>query len=102
MIVNNLFIFVGPSASGKTTTENQLIDSHSFNRLVSSTSRSIRDSETDGIDYYFKSTQDCLSSDNAVEIKITDDWVYSLSVDEVSEKLKSHDKLIYSFPVTGN
>lgn len=93
----DVFIFIGPSASGKTTTENKIMEiRQSFSRLVSSTSRDIRDGEIDGTDYYFKSPEGCLASDNAVEIHIKEDWVYSLSKSEVENKLSSYDSLIYS------
>ena len=91
---NRIFIFVGASASGKTTTEDMLIDSGYVRRVVSSTSREIRDTEREGIDYYFRSVDDCLSQKNVLTIHITPEWVYSVSEEEVLSH-KDTD-LIYS------
>jgi len=91
-----IFIFVGASASGKTTTENMLIDAGYVDRIISYTSRDIRpDIEKDGVDYYFRSVKECLSQKNVLEIHITPEWVYSVS----EEELLSHEgdkDLIYS------
>ena len=91
-----LFIFVGPSASGKTTIENELIRRYKFKRLVQSTSRVIRPMEEDSVDYYFRSTKECLELDNATEIHISEDWVYSLQESEIKDKFEGCDNILYS------
>lgn len=91
---NKLFIFVGSSASGKTTTENKLIENGFVRRVVSDTSRAKRENEEHGVDYYFKSTKDCLNQENVLTIHITDDWVYSVSVEELVSK--AGNTLVYS------
>lgn len=45
----NFIIFVGPSASGKST----IRDKFGLNKIITYTTRSPRDYEVDGVDYYF-------------------------------------------------
>lgn len=45
----NIIIFVGPSASGKST----IRDKFGFNKIITYTTRSPRKYETEGVDYYF-------------------------------------------------
>jgi len=91
-----IFIFVGASASGKTTTENMLIDAGYVDRVVSYTSRAIRpDIEAEGVDYYFRSVKECLGQKNVLEIHITPEWVYSVSEEELLSH-ESNKDLIYS------
>lgn len=43
----------GPSASGKSTLKQMLVDKRLVNRAVSTTTRPMRSGETSGVDYYF-------------------------------------------------
>ena len=90
-----LFILVGASASGKTTVENQLIDAGYVDRVVSHTSREIRETETEGVDYYFTDVQSCLNQKNVFEIHITPEWVYAVSQKELFSH-KGNSDLIYA------
>lgn len=80
---NKIFILVGASASGKTTVENKLIENGLVSRVVSSTSRGIRDSEEEGVDYYFKTPSEVTDIENVLEIHITPEWIYSVSKEEI-------------------
>ena len=51
----NLVIIAGPSAGGKDTTANRLIDTFGYHRLVSTTTRAMRDGEMEGDQYRFVS-----------------------------------------------
>jgi guanylate kinase len=46
-------ILLGASGSGKSTIEKILADEHNYERIVSYTTRSPRDNEVNGVDYYF-------------------------------------------------
>lgn len=56
--MHSLIILVGVSGTGKTTLEKYLVTNHNFNNSVSWTTRNIRPGEKNGIDYYFKTTQE--------------------------------------------
>lgn len=64
-----LFIISGPAGSGKTTICDGLMEKESLQRIVTSTTRSPRQGERDGLDYHFLNTQD-------FETKITEDAFY--------------------------
>ena len=64
-----LFIISGPAGSGKTTICDGLMEKESLQRIVTSTTRSPRQGECDGLDYHFLNTQD-------FETKITEDAFY--------------------------
>jgi guanylate kinase len=64
-----LFIISGPAGSGKTTICDGLMEKESLQRIVTSTTRSPRQGEVDGLDYHFLSTED-------FRIKIEEDAFY--------------------------
>lgn len=64
-----LFIISGPAGSGKTTICDGLMEKKSLQRIVTSTTRSPRQGEVDGLDYHFLSTED-------FKIKIEEDAFY--------------------------
>lgn len=64
-----LFIISGPAGSGKSTICDGLMEKESLQRIVTSTTRSPRQGERDGLDYHFLNTQD-------FETKITEDTFY--------------------------
>ena len=64
-----LFIISGPAGSGKTTICDGLMEKETLQRIVTSTTRSPRQGEIDGLDYHFLNTQD-------FEIKISEDAFY--------------------------
>jgi len=76
-----VFIFAGPSATGKTTSEKKFIDSIPFlDRFVIDTTREKRDGEVDGVDYNFVSTE--TERDYFYKIEITKNWWYAYSLQE--------------------
>jgi guanylate kinase len=50
-----IITLTGPSCSGKTTLENSMITNHVANRIVSHTTRQMRDNEKDEVNYNFVS-----------------------------------------------
>jgi len=53
MVADKLIIaLVGPSGSGKSTIEN-ILKNKGFNKVISHTSRDIREGEKDGVDYHY-------------------------------------------------
>ena len=87
--MNNLFILVGPSASGKTTVEEKLLRK-GYLRYVTDTTREKREGEIDGVHYNFLSIEEFLQRDYANVIHITDTWKYGASGEEL-KKLASED-----------
>ena len=57
--MNMLILIIGPSGSGKTTLEKQLLEHYSnfYERIISHTTRPMRKSEENGVDYYFVSPE---------------------------------------------
>src|SRR4051812_8974983 len=53
--LGTLLLLTGPTAAGKDSTKEQLIERNDITRLVSYTTRPPRQGETDGIDYNFVS-----------------------------------------------
>lgn len=51
--MKRVITITGPSASGKSTMERRLSQMGIFERVISTTTRPMRDGETSGLDYYF-------------------------------------------------
>ena len=51
-------VLLGASGSGKSTIENELVENHEFNKIISVTTRQIRNGEVNGRDYYFVSNEE--------------------------------------------
>ena len=48
-----IIVLLGASGSGKSTIENYLVEHYEFNKIISVTTRQIRNNEINGRDYYF-------------------------------------------------
>ena len=84
-----LIVLVGKSASGKTTLEKYISENFRYDRLISHTTRPIRNDEKCGVDYYFVSEDEfnkMLANDELVEHATFNGWSYGISKKEVEEK----------------
>ena len=53
-----MLVIIGPSASGKTQIVNKLIENYNMKKMVTYTTRPMRQHEVDGLDYHFISVDD--------------------------------------------
>jgi len=93
--MNSLFIFRGGSASGKTTLEEFLV-SKGYLRYVTDTTRAPRKGEVNGVHYNFLSLKKFKKRKYANIIKITDEWLYGASEDELWNLAKAERDSVYS------
>jgi len=76
-----MIILVGESASGKSTIEKQLVKS-GLNKIVSYTTRPMREGEIDGNDYHFISENtflDSLDQNLLAEYTVYNGWYYGIA-----------------------
>lgn len=92
----NLFIFQGGSGATKTTNEENLISEGLVIRQPSYCSRVKRDSEVEGIDYFFTDAETIRNLEKVLLITITEDWLYAVSVDHMNEYAAKGKDLVYS------
>ena len=98
---NKLLIILGPSGAGKDTLMNLIKDKHpnKFFKCVSYTTRSPRDNEKQGENYYFISKEEFKKLDS--EQKIIGKFekygnYYGSSIDLINKNISKHkDKIIY-------
>ena len=88
--MRNLTVLVGKSASGKDFIMNKLVKEYGFKRVISHTTRPIRNGETNGKEYYFISLDKFLNmslKDNFIECREYNTqqglWYYGLSKHEI-------------------
>lgn len=93
--MNNFFILVGPSASGKTTVEEKLLEK-GYIRYVTDTTREIREGEVDGVHYNFLSIEEFLQKDYANVIHITDTWKYGARGEELMKLASADTDSVYA------
>lgn len=62
-----MLVLIGASASGKTEIAKILIKKYRFEKMVTYTTREIRDDETNGIDYHFITDEEFISKKNNKE-----------------------------------
>lgn len=69
--MKKLFVFVGDSGSGKTTLVTELIKRYpnKFKKVVTCTSRPMRDGEINGIDYHFLPENYFIDNSNLILVK---------------------------------
>lgn len=90
--MKRILVLVGSSGSGKTTVANEL-EKRGFHRLVTMTTRPMRDGEINHLHYHFVSEDEFWKIDRVEENKYIEHW-YGLSKDEVNQKLKKYDNLV--------
>lgn len=99
MVAKQIIVLVGPSGSGKTSIGEELAKK-GIPRLITTTTRSPRKGEVDGVDYYFRefSNEDI---DEFIEQTIYNDNRYGLTKAEVQTKLDRFDKVHVSLDQQG-
>jgi guanylate kinase len=76
-----MIIILGASASGKTSIERELVK-HGYNRIISYTTRPIRNSETQNVDYHFiteNQFNEMLTNGCLAEFSKYNSWNYCIS-----------------------
>jgi len=76
-----MIILIGESASGKSTVEKQLVNC-GYSKIVSYTTRPMRDGETDGVDYHYISKEDFsyhLKINFFAEYTMYNGWYYGIA-----------------------
>ena len=86
-----LIILVGKSASGKTYLANKLSENFRYEKIVTCTTRPIRQNEEDGVDYFF--LDDATFEEYKEEGKLVcttnyNGWNYGLPIDELNKDNK--------------
>lgn len=84
-----LIVLVGKSASGKTTLEKYISENFRYEKIVSHTTRPIRDDEVDGVDYHYVSEDvfnEMLLNNELVEHATFNNWSYGISKKEIEDK----------------
>lgn len=90
-------ILFGKSASGKDAVLRCLRDTYGYVPIVSTTSRPMREKETDGVDYHFTTSQDfksLIESDSLIEYRsydtllngVPDTWYYGVKKFDLNPK----------------
>ena len=102
---NLLLIVSGPAGSGKTTLCARMCDAHTeINRVVTSTTRSPRQGETHGVDYYFFSQSEFEKKIEAAEFyeyARVHDRLYGTLKAEIHKKLEAERDMLLNIDVQG-
>jgi guanylate kinase len=100
-----IVILSGPSGAGKTTIANKLLSSNSsFKRIVTCTTREIRDGEKDGVDYKFftkEKFEDLLKKDEFIEHALVYGNYYGSLKKDVFEIINSGKNVLFVLDVQG-
>ncbi len=101
-----LFVFSAPSGSGKTTIVKEILKQYpEFRFSISATSRSKREIETDGKDYFFITREEFeskIKNDEFVEYElIYDNNYYGTLKSQVDECLSKGECMVFDMDVKG-
>lgn len=80
----NIIVLIGESASGKSTIEKELVN-RGLKKIVSYTTRPIRQNEKDGIDYHYINKEEFLSklkNGFFAEYTIYNEWYYGIATND--------------------
>ncbi len=94
--MGRVVVWVGPSCSGKSTTEDYFINKGWASRIVQCTTRAPRDYEIDGIHYHFRTVQEFHDFNCFNVIEITPEWLYGILPETLDTIKNSNDTFIYS------
>ena len=93
-LYNNLVLLAGPSAGGKDTASNILVSDFGYKRLITTTTRPIRDGEINDVTYHFVNEHaflDLLKKRKLLENMEFCNNLYGLNVEEIENFAKEHN-----------
>ena len=102
--VGRLFVISGPSGSGKSTLTRATVERTGAYLSVSATTREAGESEQDGLDYFFLSTEEFekkIQADQFLEYARVFDHYYGTPADNVKEKLAAGKTVLLEIDVQG-
>jgi guanylate kinase len=92
--MGHLFVISGPSAVGKTTVVNHLLEKNpELSRVVTCTTRPIRENEQDGVDYLFLSKNDFqkkIENNEFAEFSEVYDYYYGVLLEEIRNSMNKN------------
>jgi len=95
-LYNNLVLLAGPSAGGKDTASNILVSDFGYKRLMTTTTRPMRDGEINDVTYHFVNEHaflDLLKKRKLLETIEFCNNLYGLNVEEIENFSKGPDKV---------
>lgn len=100
-----LIVVSGPSGVGKDTIVNKYLESHKEDQLsISMTSRSMREGEVNGVNYYFKTKEEfekAIIDGDLLEYTLYNGNYYGTPKSEIEERLKNGINVILVIEVVG-
>ncbi len=92
--MGHLFVISGPSAVGKTTVVSHLLANNpELSRVVTCTTRPIRENEQDGVDYLFLSKRDFqkkIENNEFAEFSEVYDYYYGVLLEEIRNSMNKN------------
>lgn len=99
-LVGKLFIICGVPGSGKTTVQEYLTKNLGFTKVVTHTTRKIRNGEMDGKDYYFE-TKESFFENHYLEHVNYDSNYYGSSIEGLKKALSKTNKAVIVLDTKG-
>ncbi|MBO4405960.1 MAG: guanylate kinase [Alphaproteobacteria bacterium] len=93
--MGHLFVISGPSAVGKTSVVRYLLDKNpQLSRVITCTTRAVRDNEQDGVDYIFLSKEDFrekIENNEFAEFSEVYENYYGVLLASIQESMRKND-----------
>jgi guanylate kinase len=92
-----LICISGPSASGKTSLAQILINKYDYTSIVTTTTRRIRDGEKEGVNYFFLNNEDFqakIKNNDFIEHVNVENKMYGVTKDGVLKSFSNSDKAV--------
>ena len=110
---DKLLILTGRSASGKDSVLNELVKNYDFNRVITYTTRPMREHEKNGVEYYFTNKNiftDMIDHGDLVEYRSyetsvngnSDTWYYGLGKEQNNMSLNKNNVCILDYNGANN